>query len=198
MHDIVGCDREGAIHRRHEGADGDQEVVRREHQPARASTAPPTRPCAARTSSSGLSGPGAVSVDAVKTMATDAIVFAMANPSPRCTPEEIEGHVARDRHRPLRLPQPDQQRARVPGHLPRGALDAPRPSINEAMKLAAARAIAVGRSPRTRCTRSTSSRACSTAPWSSSVAAAVAEAAVETGVAQRSVEPPTDPSAIYR
>ena len=30
------------------------------------------------------------------------------------------------------------------------------------------------------------------------VAAAVSEAAVDTGVAQRSVDPPTDPSAIYR
>ncbi len=30
------------------------------------------------------------------------------------------------------------------------------------------------------------------------MAAAVGEAAMETGVAQRSIEPPTDPAAIYR
>ena len=40
----------------------------------------------------GLSGPGAVSCDAVRRMAHRAIVFAMANPTPEVLPEEIENH----------------------------------------------------------------------------------------------------------
>ena len=53
-----------------------------------------TRRCAAPTSSSASSGPGAVSADAVRTMADGAIVFALANPRSRWPPEEIEGAVA--------------------------------------------------------------------------------------------------------
>ena len=41
----------------------------------------------------GLSGPGAVSCDAVRRMADRAIVFAMANPTPEVLPEEIENDV---------------------------------------------------------------------------------------------------------
>ena len=42
----------------------------------------------------GLSGPGAVSAEGISRMAGDAIVFAMANPTPEVAPEEIEDFAA--------------------------------------------------------------------------------------------------------
>ncbi len=41
----------------------------------------------------GLSGPGTVKADYLKDMAKDAIVFAMANPTPEIMPEEALPHV---------------------------------------------------------------------------------------------------------
>src|SRR3954451_21234864 len=41
----------------------------------------------------GVSGPGAVSAEAVRTMASDAIVFAMANPTPEVQPEAVRDSV---------------------------------------------------------------------------------------------------------
>ena len=48
----------------------------------------------------------------------EAIIFALANPNPEVHPDVAHRHAARRRHRPLRLPQPDQQRAGLPRHLP--------------------------------------------------------------------------------
>jgi malate dehydrogenase (oxaloacetate-decarboxylating) len=42
----------------------------------------------------GVSGPGAVSAAAVRAMAPDAIVFAMANPVPEVQPEDVRDDVA--------------------------------------------------------------------------------------------------------
>ena len=64
-----------------------------------ASRARPTRCSPAPTSSSGSPPPGAVSAAAVRTMAKDAIVFAMANPTPEVAPEEIAGRRRRGRRR---------------------------------------------------------------------------------------------------
>ena len=75
-------------------------------------------------------------------MNRDAIVFAMANPTPEVMPEDADPHVADHGHRPLRLPEPDQQRPLPSPAIFRGALDAGAPTINEEMKLAAAKAIA--------------------------------------------------------
>ena len=74
----------------------------------------------------GVSAPGAFTAEAVRTMAKDAIVFAMANPTPEVQPEEVWERRRDHGHGPQRLPEPDQQRARVPGHLPRRA-GRPRP-----------------------------------------------------------------------
>jgi malate dehydrogenase (oxaloacetate-decarboxylating) len=44
---------------------------------------------------SSASAPGAVSADAIRAMAADAIVFAMANPTPEVLPEEFDaGEIA--------------------------------------------------------------------------------------------------------
>ena len=66
----------------------------------------------------GVSAPGIVSADMVKSMNSDAILFAMANPTPEIFPDVARAAgAARGGHRPLGLPEPDQQCGGVPGHL---------------------------------------------------------------------------------
>jgi malate dehydrogenase (oxaloacetate-decarboxylating) len=89
----------------------------------------------------GLSGPGAVSVDGIRTMADDAIVFAMANPTPEITPDEIEGLVAVVGTGRSDYPNQINNVLAFPG-LFRGALDVRASAITEGMKIAAARALA--------------------------------------------------------
>ena len=71
----------------------------------------------------GLSVKGAVTAEMVKCMAAKPIIFAMANPDPEITPEEVRSraHRRHHRHRPLRLSEPGQQRAGLPLYLPRRA-----------------------------------------------------------------------------
>ena len=69
----------------------------------------------------GVSGPGLLTREDLTTMADGPIVFAMANPDPEIRPEEARGRRLGHRHRSQRLPQPDQQRAGLPRHLPRCA-----------------------------------------------------------------------------
>jgi malate dehydrogenase (oxaloacetate-decarboxylating) len=89
----------------------------------------------------GLSAPGAVSKAGISRMADDAVVFAMANPTPEILPEEVE-HMARV-IATGRSDYPNQINnvLAFPGIF-RGALDARAADITEAMKLAAAEAIA--------------------------------------------------------
>jgi malate dehydrogenase (oxaloacetate-decarboxylating) len=131
----------------------------------------------------GLSGPGAVSADAVRTMAPDAIVFALANPTPEIWPHEIAGDVgvvATGRSDDLN--QINNVLA-FPGVF-RGALDVRATTITESMKLAAARAIADAVTDEElaagRIVPSVLDPAIAPA-----VGEAVAEAAVADGVAQR-------------
>jgi malate dehydrogenase (oxaloacetate-decarboxylating) len=89
----------------------------------------------------GVSGPGAVSASAVRTMAPGAIVFAMANPAPEVRPEEILGDVAVVATGRSDYPNQINNVLAFPGVF-RGALDVQASTINEPMKLAAAQAIA--------------------------------------------------------
>jgi malate dehydrogenase (oxaloacetate-decarboxylating) len=89
----------------------------------------------------GLSAPGAVSAGGVAGMAEDAIVFAMANPTPEVLPEEIEGLAAVIATGRSDYPNQINNVLAFPGIF-RGALDARAPDITEAMKVAAAKAIA--------------------------------------------------------
>jgi malate dehydrogenase (oxaloacetate-decarboxylating) len=89
----------------------------------------------------GVSGPDLLSPDDLRVMADDAIVFAMANPDPEVDPagaREVAAIVATGRS-----DQPNQINnvLAFPGVF-RGALDARARIITEAMKVAAARAIA--------------------------------------------------------
>jgi malate dehydrogenase (oxaloacetate-decarboxylating) len=89
----------------------------------------------------GVSAPGAISVEAIKTMADSAIVFAMANPVPEVQPETVWGDVAIMATGRSDYPNQINNVLAFPGIF-RGALDVRARTIDEGMKLAAARAIA--------------------------------------------------------
>jgi malate dehydrogenase (oxaloacetate-decarboxylating) len=89
----------------------------------------------------GLSAPGAVSIDGIRSMADDAIVFAMANPTPEVAPEELEGLVAVMGTGRSDYPNQINNVLAFPG-LFRGALDVRATSVTEGMKVAAALALA--------------------------------------------------------
>ena len=137
---IVGCDRAGAVHPGREGLD-----------PTKAEYARLTNPDDERGSANevlagadvfiGLSGPGAVSAEAVATMADGAIVFAMANPTPEVLPEEIHGHAAVIATGRSDYPNQINNVLAFPGIF-RGALDVRAAEITEGMKVAAGHAIA--------------------------------------------------------
>jgi malate dehydrogenase (oxaloacetate-decarboxylating) len=89
----------------------------------------------------GLSGPRSIAASAVRQMASDAIVFAMANPVPEVQPEEVGQDVAIMATGRSDYPNQINNVLAFPGVF-RGALDVRASAINEEMKLAAARAIA--------------------------------------------------------
>jgi malate dehydrogenase (oxaloacetate-decarboxylating) len=89
----------------------------------------------------GLSGPRSISAAAVRRMASDPIVFAMANPVPEVQPEEVGQDVAIMATGRSDYPNQINNVLAFPGVF-RGALDVRASAINEEMKLAAARAIA--------------------------------------------------------
>lgn len=90
----------------------------------------------------GVSAPGCVTPEMVKSMAKDPIIFAMANPTPEIMPEEalaagaaVMGTGRSD------FPNQINNVLAFPGIF-RGALDVHASEINDAMKIAAAKAIA--------------------------------------------------------
>ena len=140
VQNVIGCDREGSLYRGHEGL-----------APVKARYAEETNPECFRGSADealagadvyiGLSAPGAVSADAIRTMADRAIVFAMANPTPEVLPEEIAGDVAVIATGRSDYPNQINNVLAFPGIF-RGALDVRASEINEEMKLAAGEALA--------------------------------------------------------
>ncbi|MFN7180516.1 NADP-dependent malic enzyme [Hyphomonas sp.] len=91
----------------------------------------------------GLSVKGAVSKDMVKSMAKNPIIFAMANPDPEITPEDIKSVRSDAIIATGRSDYPNQVN-NVLGfpYIFRGALDVRARGINEEMKVACARALA--------------------------------------------------------
>jgi len=89
----------------------------------------------------GLSGPGLITVDDLKKMAKDPIVFAMANPVPEIQPEDAAPYVRIMATGRSDYPNQINNSLVFPGIF-RGALDSRASCINEEMKLAAAHAIA--------------------------------------------------------
>ena len=191
-HDIVGCDRKGALYCTRPGL-----------SPAKAEYAELTNPRDLRCSANealegadvyiGLSMPGAVSANAIRRMAGRAIVFAMANPVPEVMPEEIEGDVEVIATGRSDYPNQINNVLAFPGVF-RGALDVRARQITSEMEVAAAQAIAAIVKPEELeadyIVPSVFNKAVAPA-----VAAAVAEAADRSGVARRAQKrPEPDPS----
>ena len=90
----------------------------------------------------GVSGPGTVTTDMVKTMNQDAIVFACANPTPEIFPEDAKaGGAAVISTGRSDYPNQINNVLAFPGVF-RGAFDVGASDINEEMKMAAAQALA--------------------------------------------------------
>jgi malate dehydrogenase (oxaloacetate-decarboxylating) len=183
VRDIVGVDEHGTLHRgRTEGMDFMKRWVA-------ASTNP--RQVKGRLGDAvqgadvfiGLSVPRILTVKDLKRMARDAIVFAMANPVPEIQPEDAEQHVRVMATGRSDYPNQINNVLCFPGFF-RGLLDSRARTVNDEMKLAAARALAgcVARSE-------LSAEYIIPSVFNKTVAPAVAEgvarAAWETGIARR-------------
>ena len=133
----------------------------------------------------GLSGPGVVSLKDIQTMNRDPIVFAMANPTPEIMPEEAGPHVRVMATGRSDYPNQINNSCCFPGFF-RGMLDVRARSVNDEMKLAAAHALAgiVGDAELSEEYITPSMFDPRVVP---TVAAAVAEAAVRTGVARKAI-----------
>lgn len=183
--DLVLCDSKGIIH---EG--------RSDLNPSKMEMAKITNPEGKRGSLAdalkdadvfiGVSAPGIVTEEMVRSMAKDAIVFAMANPVPEIMPDLAKKAGARV-VATGRSDFPNQVNNVLgfPGIF-RGALDVRARDINEEMKMAAARAIAKLAEP-------ISEDYIIPSPFDRrvvpKVAEAVARAAIESGVARVEIDP---------
>src|SRR5690349_7118589 len=193
--DIVGCDREGSRFTAKKGLVGIKKWYAKHTNP-RCFDGSAEEALRDADVFLGLSGPGAVSADAIRRMADDAIVFAMANPDPEVPPEEIQGDVRVIATGRSDYPNQINNVLCFPGMF-RGALDSHATTINEEMNLAAARAIAsvIGE-------EELHEEYVIPSVFNKSVveqvAAAVAEAAVETGVARKDITGSSEVTEIYR
>lgn len=131
----------------------------------------------------GVSAPGVLTADMIKTMAKDPIVFAMANPVPEIMPEEAKkAGVAIMGTGRSDFPNQINNVLAFPGIF-RGALDVRARDINDEMKIAAAQAIA-DVIPEEELTPEYIIPDSFNEKVKSAVAAAVAKAARDTGVAR--------------
>jgi malate dehydrogenase (oxaloacetate-decarboxylating) len=142
---IIGCDSRGAVHvERPDYVDGSMHEVKRwlaaATNPERQSGSP-TDVLEGADLFIGLSGARVINADAIQRMNSDAIVFAMANPNPEVLPEEAAPYARIIATGRSDYPNQINNVLCFPGIF-RGALDVRAPAITEAMKMAAAQAIA--------------------------------------------------------
>jgi malate dehydrogenase (oxaloacetate-decarboxylating) len=140
VRDVIGCDRQGIVHRE-----------RPDLTPVKTAFCARSNPRNVRGTADdalagadvfiGLSGPGAVSVEGVKSMAADPIVFAMANPTPEVMPDKLYGMASVIATGRSDYPNQINNVLSFPGIF-RGALDVRASTITHGMKFAAAHAIA--------------------------------------------------------
>ena len=142
---IIGCDRKGAISTdREDYGDGSMSGIKKwfaENTNQEKLSGGPNEVIEGCDLFIGLSGPGLIEPDSLAKMNDDAIVFAMANPTPEVMPEDAEAHVRIMATGRSDYPNQINNVLCFPGIF-RGALDAGAPRITEEMKLAAARGIA--------------------------------------------------------
>ena len=143
--DIIGCDRQGAIStEREDYVSGEMTGIKRwyaENSNPQKASGGPNDVIEGCDLFIGLSGPGLIEAKALEKMNEDAIVFAMANPTPEVMPEDAEPYVRIMATGRSDYPNQINNVLCFPGVF-RGALDAGAPHITEEMKLAAAHGIA--------------------------------------------------------
>ena len=181
--DVTLCDRHGAIYAgRGAGMNPVKEEMAKITNPARR-TGTLAEVVSGADVFIGVSAPGLLTKEMVGTMAKDAIVFACANPTPEILPDEARAAgaavVATGRSD---YPNQINNVLAFPGVF-RGALDVRASDINEAMKLAAAHALADLVAPEELCADYIIPKAFDPRV-AKAVAAAVAEAARQSGVAR--------------
>jgi malate dehydrogenase (oxaloacetate-decarboxylating) len=189
--DVIVCDRPGALH---VGADWltPSQAALAARTNKRGLTGVVNEVLAGADVLLGVSGPGAVSAEAVRTMAPGAIVFAMANPVPEVRPEEVRGDVAIMATGRSDYPNQINNVLAFPGVF-KGALEVRARTINEEMKLAAAQAIAAV-IPADELHPDYIIPSVFNRKVASAVAEGVAAAAVASGVARRKREPDREPA----
>ena len=140
--DVTLCDRKGAIYAgRTEGMNWVKEEMAQVTNPAK-HTGSLADVLADADVFIGVSAPGMVTADMVRTMRRDAVIFACANPTPEIFPDEARaGGAAVVATGRSDYPNQINNVLAFPGIF-RGALDARASDINDAMKIAAAQALA--------------------------------------------------------
>ena len=141
LNDVVLCDRKGAIYKGRDGLNKEkEEMAEITNKQMRKGTLEEVIKGA--DVFIGVSAPGCVTPDMVKSMAPDPIIFAMANPTPEIMPDlaresgaAVVGTGRSD------FPNQINNVLAFPGIF-RGALDVRASDINDEMKIAAAKAIA--------------------------------------------------------
>lgn len=180
---LIGVDRDGAINR--------QNVYEKSHWAEFAQLSNPNQEEGSLSDCIkgadvfiGVSAPNVLKVEDVRNMAKDAIVFAMANPTPEIDPELAAPYVKVMATGRSDYPNQINNVLCFPGIF-RGALDCGAREINDAMKLAVAEAIAAAVDP-----AELSEHYIIPNPFDKRVVEniriAVAEAAIRTGVARTS------------
>ena len=140
VRNVIGCDSSGAVYRGRAGLTGPKARYAEETNPdeVRGSA---DEALAGADVFIGLSRPGAVSVEGIRRMAPDAIVFAMANPTPEIPPEAVAGLAAVIATGRSDYPNQINNVLAFPGIF-RGALDVRAAAITDRMEVAAGHAIA--------------------------------------------------------
>jgi malate dehydrogenase (oxaloacetate-decarboxylating) len=183
--DVIVCNRGGALHRGASDLDHEREALaERTNRRDRQGKADEVLDGA--DVFLGLAGPGAITTAGIRNMAEGAIVFAMANPIPEVQPEDVRGDVAVMATGRSDYPNQINNVLAFPGVF-KGALTVRARAINEEMKLAAARAIA-GVIPDSELHADYIIPSVFNRRVVESVAEAVGDAAIATGLARR--EPP--------
>ncbi|TML96827.1 MAG: NAD-dependent malic enzyme [Actinobacteria bacterium] len=142
---VIGCDSRGAVHtERADYLDGSMNAVKRwyaEVSNSERRAGPPADVIDGADLFIGLSGARVLPAAALARMNSDAMVFAMANPTPEVTPEEAAPYARIVATGRSDYPNQINNVLAFPGIF-RGALDVRARQITETMKLAAAHAIA--------------------------------------------------------
>jgi malate dehydrogenase (oxaloacetate-decarboxylating) len=138
---IVGCDRSGALYRGRKDNMNPVKAWFAEHTNEKRIRGTLGDALRGADVFIGLSGPGVVTPKEIRRMGKNPVVFAMANPIPEIMPEEVQGIVRVMATGRSDYPNQINNVLGFPGFF-RGLLDVRARTVNEEMKIAAARGIA--------------------------------------------------------